>query len=371
MMKKTLFALLSLITIVACSTNSGGYVLKGTSEGDLENGTAVYLRTTDTTNQIIDIDTTQVQNGSFQFEGNQDIPQLYYIFVDGLTGNMPVILESGSIDLRFHKDSLEAATVDGTEQNELFMEFLSESRKFRDMVMGMQEDMREATAQRDTVTMNSLRDEYFELQQKAKDLNVDFVSENPNALISALLLENFMRTKAIPDKKIDSLYQNLTPEIKETRPGKSIKTQLKLGAATDIGQKAPGFSGPTPTGDEIALNEVQGKLVLLDFWAAWCRPCRAENPNIVSVYEKYKDQGFNVIGVSLDRKKEDWEKAIENDGLDWSHVSHLKYFQDPIAQLYNINAIPASFLLNEEGVIVAKNLRGPALEAKVSELLVQ
>ena len=114
---------------------------------------------------------------------------------------------------------------------------------------------------------------------------------------------------------------------------------------------------------------MKGKLTLVDFWAAWCRPCRAENPNIVKVYEKYHDKGFNVIGVSLDRKAEDWKKAIADDGLAWNQVSNLAYFNDPIAKLYNVDAIPAAFLLDENGIIVAKNLRGDALEETVSELL--
>jgi thiol-disulfide isomerase/thioredoxin len=112
-----------------------------------------------------------------------------------------------------------------------------------------------------------------------------------------------------------------------------------------------------------------GKVTLIDFWAAWCKPCRAENPNVVSAYKKYHDKGLNIIGVSLDRSAEDWKKAIADDGLIWNQVSHVAYFEDPIAKLYGVDAIPAAFLLDENGVIVAKNLRGSQLEEKVAELL--
>ncbi|MDO1499000.1 TlpA disulfide reductase family protein [Winogradskyella maritima] len=108
----------------------------------------------------------------------------------------------------------------------------------------------------------------------------------------------------------------------------------------------------------MALADVLGKVTLIDFWAAWCKPCRAENPNVVSVYNKYHEKGLNIIGVSLDRTADAWKKAIEDDGLTWNHVSHVAYFNDPIAKLYNVNAIPAAFLLDENGVIIAKNLRG-------------
>ena len=132
---------------------------------------------------------------------------------------------------------------------------------------------------------------------------------------------------------------------------------------------APDFSAPDPNGNQIALSDVKGKLTLIDFWAAWCKPCRAENPNVVRVYEKYHDKGLNIIGVSLDRKAEAWKKAIIDDKLVWNQVSNLAYFNDEVAKLYNVNAIPAAFLIDANGVIVAKNLRGPALETKVAEML--
>ena len=284
-------------------------------------------------------------------------------------GNVPVVLENGDIKLEFQKDSLTFANMEGTLQNDLFMHFLNGTRTISDMGRSLNEDFRNASANRDTAAVESLREEFFELQEKMKTFNIDFVKENPNALISALVLDNLMRTKAIPVEEAQSLYDALTPEIKNTKPGKSVDKLLKSSKSTEVGQIAPEFSAPTPTGDMLALGDIKSKVTLIDFWAAWCRPCRMENPNIVSVYEKYKDKGLNVVGVSLDTKAEDWIKAIEKDGLAWNHVSHLKRFQDPIAQLYNVNAIPAAFLLDENGVIVAKNLRGPALEEKVAELL--
>jgi peroxiredoxin len=164
------------------------------------------------------------------------------------------------------------------------------------------------------------------------------------------------------------LYEALTPEIKATTAAKKIKDKLDKSVATSIGSRAPNFSAPTPSGEELALNDVLGKATILDFWAAWCRPCRAENPNVVKVYEKYKEKGLSILGVSLDRKAEDWKKAIEDDGLVWNHVSNVQYF-DEIARLYNVDAIPATFILDENGIIVAKNLRGPALEKKIAEML--
>jgi peroxiredoxin len=136
-----------------------------------------------------------------------------------------------------------------------------------------------------------------------------------------------------------------------------------------VGQPAPEIALPNPEGQVVKLSSLRGQYVLVDFWAKWCGPCRKENPNVVKAFKRFKDKGFTVYGVSLDRNKEDWVQAIAQDGLTWTHVSDLKYFQSEAARTYDINGIPYSLLLDKEGKIIAKNLRGPALEAKLEEVL--
>ena len=152
----------------------------------------------------------------------------------------------------------------------------------------------------------------------------------------------------------------------------SILVSVTLSAqqiGINIGNKAPELTGNSPDGKTIRLSDTKGKLVLLDFWAAWCSPCRAENPNVVEAYKKYHDKGFDVFGVSFDKDKASWEKAIADDQLTWTQVSDLKYWSSEAGKLYGIQSIPQNVLISPEGIIIDKNLRGEALQLKLQELL--
>ncbi|MBT8205148.1 MAG: AhpC/TSA family protein [Eudoraea sp.] len=366
-MKNTLFVLILVALMVNCSPEPKGYEINGSIIGEMEDGAQAFLRKTNDVGRFINVDTTSVVNGMYTFSGNQEEAEIHYIFFDNLRGNIPFVLENGNIEIEAQRDSLGYSQVKGTFQNELFSDFLDGSRTMAFKARGMTADMRKASAEMDTVQMNSLRQEYSELQEEARDFELNYVRENPNAIISALIIQKAQQQQLLPESEIKSLYDSLSPEIQNSKIGKKIKEKIDKGEKVTVGAKAPNFSAPTPTGEELALNDVLGKVTLVDFWAAWCRPCRAENPNIVRVYNKYKDQGLSILGVSLDRKAEDWKKAITDDGLEWNHVSNVDYF-DEIAELYNVDAIPASFLLDENGVIIAKNLRGPDLENRIAEL---
>jgi len=167
---------------------------------------------------------------------------------------------------------------------------------------------------------------------------------------------------------LDSLITGLDQKYPNTKTIVTLKQQLNELRTLSVGQPAPEIALPNPEGKMVKLSDLRGKYVLIDFWAAWCKPCREENPNVVRLYQQYKDRGFEVFGVSLDRTKEAWVKAIEEDGLEWTQVSDLQYFNSEAAATYQINAIPATYMLDPEGKIIAKDLRGSSLENKLKEL---
>jgi len=215
-----------------------------------------------------------------------------------------------------------------------------------------------------------LRAEYVKQMEALKNKIIDVLRQAP----ASLALYNILQDQNVVDRDknmdlfISSLakFQKSWPSFHYTKELEEMVTRMKV---TAIGQMAPEITLPNPSGDTIKLSSLRGKYVLVDFWAKWCGPCRQENPNVVRAYHKFKSKGFEIYSVSLDKNKEDWLKAIKDDGLEWTHVSDLKYWNSIAARDYNITGIPFSILLDKDGKIIAKNLRGAALDEKLTEVL--
>lgn len=225
----------------------------------------------------------------------------------------------------------------------------------------------EATEKKDQKKMQKVQQEY-EVAEKQMVSKVKSMLPQMGTSLSALFATNFLSVdNDFPT--LDSLAQRFERENPNSPQAKAFIGNIARIRGVMVGALAPDIELSDPMGKAVSLSSLRGKYVLIDFWASWCGPCRMENPNVVRMYNKFKDKGFAIYGVSLDQSKDNWVKAIEKDGLTWTHVSDLKYWQSAAAQKYGVNAIPATFLLDKNGKIIAKNLRGEALEKKLEEVL--
>ena len=378
-MTKKIFSVLSVI-LVLISCNKAGeneYIVTGTIKG-IDNGKTVTLEVQDEkTGQLKAVDTVKIENGKFVFKGSAKEPELYLVQVEKVQGKVPFILENGDIEMTINKDSVAITKVSGTYNNDELTSYKENGMKIQKKMMKFQEDnmakMNQAQQKNDTVVMNSLRKEYSKFQEEFAKQSEDYIKTHPKAFISALIIEG-MFNQMIPDvKKINQYYTALDKALKDTKHGKSIKTKLdkflKPVAAVEVGTVAPDFTAPDPNGKPISLKQSLGKVTIIDFWASWCNPCRMENPGNVALYNEFHSKGLNIIGVSLDKDAAKWKEAIAKDKLTWPQISNLKDFEDPIAVSYNVNQIPSTFILDASGKVIAKDLRGPALKAKIAELL--
>jgi|TARA_B110000459_G_scaffold119440_1_gene131744 peroxiredoxin len=356
-------------SISSCtSLEPNAFVIYGTT--DHADGSSVYRIISGPNGQPVTIDSTKVVNGSFELKGTLDQIDINFIFLEGVNGNVPVILEEGSIEMEIFKDSLASSITAGTPSNNNLAQYRESTQGFAKDMRTLVQEINEANTLGDNILAEDLTAKYKAVETNLSVFEKDFMNSNPQSYVATLILERLVTTKAMRSSEAKLIYNGFDPKIKSSVSGKKVEAIINVPSnPTAIGEVAPAFEGPTPTGELVSLASLKGKVTIIDFWASWCRPCRIENPNLVRLYKRMHDKGLEIVGVSLDKNQSSWARAIEDDGLSWNHVSNLKYWQDPIALLYGVRSIPAAFVLNKDGVIVAKNLRGAQLDAKIEELL--
>ncbi|PWH10286.1 thioredoxin [Bacteroidetes bacterium SCGC AAA795-G10] len=369
-MNKYFFSLIIVFTLLnSCQTNNSN-TLRIKGEIDIDSQTSIYLIVADLNNQPVTLDTIVSNNGSFELETEIIEPNFYFLQIAGDNNTFPFIAERGTVNISLFKDSLGLSKAKGTTSNDDFMRYKSETKKYIESLNGIGNDLQQAMILKDSLLAQDLQEQYKEVREQIQEYELDFLKASPNSLLSILILERFISSKVIPIDEAKNLFDSLEERIKNTRSGKSVKNQLEQSVdSVEVGQIAPRFDGNSPSGKPFVFENSLAKVTIIDFWASWCRPCRIENPNLVQLYHRNKDRGLNIVGVSLDKERNKWLKAIEDDGLVWDHVSNLMFWNDPIAKLYKVSAIPATFVLDQNGVIVARNLRGAALYKKIEELL--
>lgn len=379
-MHKLMVSVVLLAALASCGNNNNAdkftkaapgdssYTVKGKITG-LDSGW-VYLYNVQT--QAEKPDSVKLDKGNFEFKGSAAEPQFAVFGIlgqeDGRQAPLYVFLEPGTITIQAAADSVGKGKVNGGASQQELEKFIASLKPLEEKQKKLMADYQQAVATGSAEKIGEIQKNYEALGEENKALVVKFVKENPASYVSALQLAQTFAYDVDPNE-LEPLFTGLNEEIKNSHFGKQVKEALESAKKTAIGGVAPEFTLTDVSGKPVSLSSFKGKYTLVDFWASWCGPCRQENPAVVKAYNMYKAKGFEILGVSLDEKKESWEKAIKDDKLAWTQVSDLKGWQSDAAALYGVKGIPMNFLLDKEGKIIAKSLRGEDLIKKLGEVL--
>ena len=361
--------MLLLLPFVAAAQKS--YTISGNISG-LKEPAKAYL-TTIQGGKWIDKDSVVVKNGKFQFQGMVDMPEPALIGLKrdksprrkSESDYLSLFLENSRITITA-ADSLKNGVVTGSASDKGDRELEASIKPLTNTIISLNDQFRGKPKDE---AWKKASDSVTRLVAEIKNIRIKFVESHLDSFIGLYVFNQDVLDSKFDPVKVEPLFHQFSAALKSSELGKRSLEKIEIGKRRQTGIKATDFTQNDLSGKPFTLLSLRGKYVLVDFWASWCGPCRAENPNLVKAYNQLKGKNFEVVGVSLDQGKPAWENAVKTDGLPWIHVCDLKGWKNEVAVMYGINSVPQNLLINPEGIIIAKNLRGEDLTEKLLALI--
>ena len=362
---KKLLLIITMAALFACSRQEKGFEISV----NLEGAKGHILLEKRNGSQWVPVDTAAIADGVALLKGKVDFPEDYYLSVFGQQAKTILFVENENISVKGDFNKLDQLEVTGSKTHDEYTQVNHQIQKIGEEYMALYQQAREANSSGDEEKAAGLMQQVETLYESTNTLQEEFIQNNPGSYAAPYFLSRIQHGME-PDE-LGNLLSSLDPAMAKVPTIVLLKERVEKLKSVAVGKIAPDFTMNDTNGNPVKFSDVykQNEYTLLDFWAAWCPPCRAENPNIVAAFNQYKDKGFNVFGVSLDREKDAWLKAIDDDHLTWLHVSDLSYWNNAAAQLYAVNSIPSSLIVDKSGKIIAKNKRDKELFETLSELL--
>lgn len=313
------------------------------------------------------IDSAAIINGKFTFKGSIGEPSRASLMNKERSKGYSIYLENSNIHVNGNFDSSNSIKITGSATQKDADDLSAATAVIGQKEEALYTKYQQAQQDNDTAQQKKYEAQFDSLDKANTALTKQFVKDHPNSFLNLSLLPTLAYSMEYPE--LNTLFSALGDKVKNSTKGKKFAEHLAVLEKVQEGKPAINFTQNDTTGKPISLSDFKGKYVLVDFWASWCGPCRAENPNVVKAYNKYKDKNFAILGVSLDANADKWKAAIEKDGLTWTEVSDLQYWKNAAAAQYGVQAIPANFLIDPNGTIIGHNLRGEDLDNKLTEIL--